>query len=132
MISVCEYVCVHVYLLPFKVCVFDVVSPITGNKTLLSYNHIWNELIRHYTECRYVVDEQWAKGARDRAKQVARKPPPPPPSKRDRSAPGVQGDKMAEMLSELLKAFDKFVKESLQKKPQMLQKLRKQQASTAS
>lgn len=108
------------------------VSPITGNKTLLSYNHIWNELIRHYTECKYVVNEQWAKSALDRVKQVARKPPPPPPSKRERPTPGLQGDKMADMISGVLKALVKFVEEGSRKKPQMLKKLREQKASAAS
>ena len=112
---------------------FDVcVSPITGNKTLLSYNHVWNELIRHYTECRYVVDEQWAERALEKAKLVSRKPPPPPPSRKDKPTPRQQGDKVAEMISENLKALVKFEEEGTRRKPQMLQKLRKQKVSAAS
>ena len=99
--------------------------PITGNKTLLSYNGTWNELIQYYTECRYVVDEHWIKRAMEKAKLVAQKQPPHPPSKMQEPL-RLGDDKIEEMFLETGMASEQFDKERSQKQPQMLQEKRRQ------
>ena len=114
-VCVCMCVCVCVPV----ICTF----PTTGNATLLSYNGTWNELIQHYTECKYVVDEHWVKRAVDRAKPVARKQPPHPPRERERltGQKDVQEEEIEKVVLKVSTAHQKFVKEGLQRRPQMLQ-----------
>ena len=119
----CVCVCVCVYVRACVcICVCFCVSSITGNKTLLSYSGTWDELIHHYTQCRYVVGEHWAEEALKQVKQTARKQPPLPPSKREGPVQKVQDGKLiAQRFSEIIEAHNKLVKEGLRKKPQMLQ-----------
>ena len=100
----------------------------TGNQTLLSYNGTWNKLIRHYTECRYVVDEQWADKALERAKEAAQKQPHPP-SKRERPVHSVKDEEMAKLFSKGIETHMKLVEEGLRKRPRMLQEQRKAAAT---
>ena len=100
----------------------------TGNKTLLSYSGTWNNLIHHYTQCRYVVDEQWADKAPGQAKEAARKQPPPP-SKRERPVHLVKDEEMAKLFSKGIETHMKLVEEGSRKKPRMLQEQRKAAAA---